>query len=444
MPDAGKTTIATLTAQKSRLRRAKLPRTFKHFFEIAKLLNIRYVWIDSLCIIQDSEVDWQREVACMGQIYSGAVCTIAAESAKDSQGGIWLESRTRKIGDGDSATYATISQEQNLRNYLSVIDQRLYKSPLHQRGWSLSERNLSPRVLHFTFSHIYWECRELKIDMPVLLSGIEAVASSPAGRQASSQEWQMTSLRPFDVPMETRTNSHSRALLSSLSINRLFFAWRNIIEEYSRRDFTRWSDRLPALSGIANEIQLHVNSEYMVGIWSDDLQGLLWAISDAVHVARKLENGTPSWSWASHECDPITYRHIHDAFANDTEEDVRPVARIMHTHIVPAGIDPKGTALYGSLQLMCRGRCVTSTQHFHSMRSTFYREDATSWPLFEYSEQNSVTVIRILESETKGSWGLVLKSSEKQGLDEFERVGVIGGIDNRWFDSGFDRLVTII
>ena len=444
MPEAGKTTVGTLVAHKSRLRRAKLPRTFKHFFEIAKLLNIRYVWIDSLCIIQDSEVDWQREVACMGQIYSGAVCTIAAESAKDSQGGIWLESRTRKIEQGNSTTYETISQEQNLRNYLSVIDQRLHKSPLHQRGWSLAERDLSPRVLHFTFSHIYWECRELKIDMPVFLAGIEEVASSPAGRQASSQEWQLTKLRPFDVPMETRTNAHSKAFLSSLSTTKLFLAWRTMIEEYSSRAFTRWSDRLPALSGVANEIQLHVNSEYMVGIWSDDPQGLLWAISDTVYVAHKLESGAPSWSWASHESDPITYQHIHDAFANEVEQDAPPVARIVHTHIVPAGLDPKGRTLYGSLQLMCRVRWVTSRQHFHAMRCTFYREDATNWPLLEFSEQNSVMVIRILELETKGSWGLVLKPSKKHGLDEFERVGVIGGIDNRWFDSGFDRMVTIV
>ncbi|KAG9245362.1 heterokaryon incompatibility protein-domain-containing protein [Calycina marina] len=444
MTDAGITTIATFGEKKTRLKRSKLPRTFKHFFEIAKLMKIRYVWIDSLCIVQDSDKDRQRELACVGQIYSGAVCTIAAESAKDAQGGIWLESRIRKVEVEGTTTLETISQEQNIRTYLSVIDQRLHKSPLQQRAWSLPERMLSPRVLHFTFSHIYWECREIKLDNPVLLADVEEVVASPAGRQAASSEWHhMTKLRPFDVPVDIRMDPYSTGFLSSLSTSNLFYVWRMLIEDYTTKYLTQWSDRLPALSGLAAETQMHVNSEYICGIWSDDPKGLLWAVDDSVHTSEKVEIGAPSWSWASHERDPITYRHIHEALATEDVETI-PLARIMHTHIVPAGLDPKGRASYGSVHIMCRARRITCVEHLHSMRCTFYREDATIRPQFKYSEHNSVMIIRVLASERNGSWGLVLQPSTKYGQVDFVRIGVIGGVENRWFDDGYDRTVSIV
>ncbi|KAH8601534.1 heterokaryon incompatibility protein-domain-containing protein [Bisporella sp. PMI_857] len=428
MPEAGKTTLSTISAHKQRLRRAKLPRTFKHFFEIAKRLNVRFVWVDSLCIIQDSEDDWQRETARMGQIYSGAICTIAAESAKDCQGGIWLESKTRKTETKNKVIYETITQEENLRNYISVCDQRFHRSPLQRRGWTLQEQNLSRRVLHFTFSHIYWECREQKEDIPA------------------------HKLRPFDVPMENRVSSHNRAsshtkmYVPELSLlSDPFRTWRNIVEEFTSRQLSRSSDRLPALSGLASELQLHMNSEYMVGIWLGDLKGLLWTIGgESIICAARTDDSAPTWSWASYDRYPITYRHISNMFPVAEDENISSAARMLHPHIIPAGLDPKGRVTYGSIQLKCRVRWVTSSEHIYTSRFTFYREDDHTRYLENCSEENPIMIIRILESRTAGSWGLILKQSIKQGVEEYERVGVIGGIDHRWFDSWFDKMVTLV
>lgn len=74
MPEPAKTNWKTLEEHKSRIRTSKLPRTFRHFFEIAKVLNVRYVWIDSLCIIQDSEEDFLRETAAMGFVPPISYC----------------------------------------------------------------------------------------------------------------------------------------------------------------------------------------------------------------------------------------------------------------------------------------------------------------------------------------------------------------------------------
>jgi len=217
MPDAAKTTRATLAENKVRLKRGKLPRTFRHFFEIARCLNVRYIWIDSLCIIQDSTEDWLREVAAMGRIYAGAVCTIAAESAKDCSGGIWLEPRLRTVNDSHSPTYEDMTQEDNIRNYLSVCDQRFHKSPLQNRGWSLQEREVSHRILHFTFAHIFWECREAKIHSPILLGESDTFVGSQAGIRESAAEWKNTRLRALDIPLEFRADPHSASSQRAIS-----------------------------------------------------------------------------------------------------------------------------------------------------------------------------------------------------------------------------------
>jgi len=39
----------------------ELPTTFKHAIYVARQLSVQYLWIDRLCIIQDSQVDWERE-----------------------------------------------------------------------------------------------------------------------------------------------------------------------------------------------------------------------------------------------------------------------------------------------------------------------------------------------------------------------------------------------
>jgi hypothetical protein len=456
MPEEGKTYRSTLAENKSRLRRSKLPRTFKHFFAMAKIIGVQYVWIDSLCIIQDDDLDWQQESASMGQIYSNAVCTIAAESAKDCKGGIWLESGFRMV-NGNSRQ--DITQQQNLENYISKCDQRFHKSALQKRGRSLIERELSPRILHFTFAHVFWECRELKRDAPVLLGGCDSVIGSLAGREASSYEWKNTSPRAFDMPLEARTPQHllpvreqnSRALEAFNSrpspneetFAHLSFVWRDIIEEYSMREFSMLKDRLPALSGLAAEFQQSLNCVYMAGIWQDDLHGLLWAMDYNVpFVFDTLDEG-PSWSWASVP-GPITYAWLHQALEYAGEDLSFPAARVARSQITSIGNNPKGRCSSGLIEVMGRGRLITSKEEVLETRHAFFREDRIRSSHMEYTESNPILLLRILGSKGRGSFALVLKPSKEGWEGEFKRVGVMGGIDDAWFDAGFDITVKIV
>src|SRR5438034_1924444 len=68
-----------------------LPKTFQDAVLLTRALGVRYLWIDSLCIIQDDEKDWKRENPKMGEVYQYATITIAAAHARDSSEGCFYE-----------------------------------------------------------------------------------------------------------------------------------------------------------------------------------------------------------------------------------------------------------------------------------------------------------------------------------------------------------------
>lgn len=68
---------------------AELPQTFQDAIKIARSLDLQYLWIDSLCIIQDSKSDWAKHVDIMADIYEYAYITLAAGASEDDDGGFF-------------------------------------------------------------------------------------------------------------------------------------------------------------------------------------------------------------------------------------------------------------------------------------------------------------------------------------------------------------------
>ncbi|PVH84958.1 HET-domain-containing protein, partial [Cadophora sp. DSE1049] len=142
-----------------------LPLTFRDAVKITRQLGFRYLWIDSLCIIQDSSEDWQAESTAMGRIYKEASFTIAAEAATDSKAGIF-ESSKKYRSDFDTIEVPYFRMDGTTTGNMSV--QRLLDSPaeargpLSQRAWTLQEDLLSPRTLRFAAQQTWWRCREMQ------------------------------------------------------------------------------------------------------------------------------------------------------------------------------------------------------------------------------------------------------------------------------------------
>jgi hypothetical protein len=87
MPEHTKTTSRNIRARMRGFPASILPKTIMDAIEVTRNLRLRYIWIDTLCILQDSKIDWETESATMNQVYSHAYCTLAASSATDTEAG---------------------------------------------------------------------------------------------------------------------------------------------------------------------------------------------------------------------------------------------------------------------------------------------------------------------------------------------------------------------
>jgi hypothetical protein len=129
----------------------QLPTTFQDALLITMKLGYEYIWIDSLCIIQDSKEDWSREAAVMGDIYWNSTCTIAAVAARDSHEGCFQERNALSF-----LPCQLVPESEGVAG-IYVQSGRNHREPLHSRAWVLQERCLSTRTLSFGSNQISWD-----------------------------------------------------------------------------------------------------------------------------------------------------------------------------------------------------------------------------------------------------------------------------------------------
>jgi hypothetical protein len=267
-----------------------LPRSFKDAIFIAKRFGFGFLWIDSLCIMQDSKEDWFREASLMSDVYTNSSLTIAATSASDGSGGCFF------MREPDSISPSRIElmvkpgrwswEEKGGLQSLYLIDSepsmmsQLSDAPLNRRAWAFQERILSPRVLHFSRNQLFWECRKL-----------EACESYPRG--LSRNIWRDGPHVKSIFGMEGLVMDDTYALPLG------HWAW--IVETFTRGALTVLSDKLVALAGIATEVQRLLKDDYLAGLWRRSLlDEMLWVVKDDDSFRPSIYRA-PSWSWASVE-----------------------------------------------------------------------------------------------------------------------------------------------
>jgi Heterokaryon incompatibility protein (HET) len=266
---------------------SSLPKTFQDAILVTTrfrdLFGIRYLWIDSLCIFQDSVADWRHESAIMGEIYQNAFCTLAATAAEDGDGGLFFDR------DPQRKSYCAIpvAPKRNEMSYFYCVDhedwaKNVSKSPLYRRSWVLQERLLSRRIIHFTADQLYWEC-----------SGLEASEEFPNGFPDGFGQ-SFKNLLPFTgLPKIEEFGPLTRGS---------YGLWDQIVKVYSAGKLTKETDRLVALSGIAHKLQKLVipNDTYLAGLWKHDLPfELLWDVEEPRTPHSCEDYVAPTWSWAS-------------------------------------------------------------------------------------------------------------------------------------------------
>ncbi|EOO00571.1 putative heterokaryon incompatibility protein [Phaeoacremonium minimum UCRPA7] len=156
-----KTTKATLEQHHTYIEPSRLPKTIRDATQITRALGIEYLWVDSLCIVQDDQEDWAAESKRMAALYQSAVVTLVATAAKDAnQGCLFPRNVTRDSVDVQlSVDMARDTSKVTFTNHTGSIADDFLESPWNKRAWCLQEYVLSPRMLHFFENRIVWQCR---------------------------------------------------------------------------------------------------------------------------------------------------------------------------------------------------------------------------------------------------------------------------------------------
>ncbi|KAM5512221.1 Heterokaryon incompatibility [Fusarium oxysporum f. sp. vasinfectum] len=274
-----------------------IPPTFQDAIRLANALEVEYIWIDSLCIIQDSKDDWQTEATHMASVYSLAYVTISATAAQDSAAGLREQHSMLKH------PCEIIPSWTGFENQIPPVPVRIVNrsafcdavlaQPLFRRGWVFQEWILSPRTIHVARDQLWWT----------------SASDMTSGGFAANE-----TCEGFDFDVH-REYIHTMApgtiySMESQSEESLQLVWHTLLQEYMSRSLTFESDRLVAFAGIASFYQSHAKikaNSYLAGIWRHVLlQDLLWTISEGRKVSPPQNYRAPSWSWASVEPAPDT------------------------------------------------------------------------------------------------------------------------------------------
>ncbi|KAK8005595.1 hypothetical protein PG990_011632 [Apiospora arundinis] len=315
-------------ALKNGLRYSDLPLSFQHAVTVTRALRLKYLWIDALCIIQDSKDDWETESGKMAAIYQDAYIVLGADMSPNSLGGFLNVEEGGYNGAGwpiatfkndKSVIYARSEDEVNNDG---IGFHLLGAEPLSKRAWTLQEQILASKMVHFASREMFWECKS-----------------------TLSCECMQTDR---DGPIEN--SPPSLRSLMNCTFPAKFKMWYTLVNEVTSRGITKPEDILPCLSGIAQHFQNSGAGLYLAGLWHDDLPlGLLWSRYNNPGTSRAVPYRGPSWSWTS--IDQIEYPYSSGEFESDDNGLKKVYARIIEAKCFPNGKDPLGTVSSGYLKV---------------------------------------------------------------------------------------------
>jgi len=373
-----------------------LPKTFFDAIRITRRLGVRYIWIDCLCILQDDAADWEREAAAMTHVYRNAYLTIAASASSGSHSGCFphrktdsyvppgtrslgYETRREASGPQSCTVEYELGSQPGQRNRIHMFEEwmpgskshepqktgigffgesfdPLSDEPLSERGWTLQERLLSPRTIHYATDQMYFEC--------------ESQLESEDGFKFPHTPWSLqfcvaTQRIPFEdhglrgggvsfVPGKYGLDRGG---------GRWNGGWISLVENYSTRSLTVSNDKLSAIAGVARVIAEETGDRYFAGVWSRHLiEDLYWRVyaqeelftpnAEGVNnqpakgrligkATRPAQYRGPTWSWASLDGPvkfiPLSYSDL--------------VARPRSCVVTPAGSDRFGRVSSARLEI---------------------------------------------------------------------------------------------
>jgi hypothetical protein len=325
----------------------ELSSVYKEAIRVTCALGYQYLWIDSLCIIQDSKCDWEHEARLMATVYGNATCNLAflfpsmshsitcrsdprdwnpciIQAATSSQPGAYIQHHTSRL----RAAYQSTETPDWLiqRNW-----------PLFTRAWTFQEYLLSPRTLLLGHRNLMWQCNAGFYDE---LLGPIAAAPRELNNTTPKRGRDMGKSRYF--PANLSPGFGTDVVMSAPSSLSFMIDWQALLGEYRNRNLTKAKDRVVAFAGIACAFQNMGSLTYLAGAWAEFFplcalwyvarksQATVWFEGPAIRpgetvtypiaIHEKVVQKAPSWSQFSV---PIYTHHQTFFVFNDDEVFVR-------------------------------------------------------------------------------------------------------------------------
>ena len=294
-----------------------LPVTFQDVIAVARKLGISYLWVDSLCIIQDDVEDFRHEASEMASVYGQAWLVITASKSKSLRDGLFSKpsppicsvpfgsSATEEAGNALFARKVPV----HLPSRLSHQNKEGPSFPTLERAWIFQERMLATRVLHFGPDELAWECLQETVCECAPDQEREPVETMDYKSRVGNYYF------PYDLSWRPKLY-HNIGYWQEVDEKDLCRFWFSLVEKYSQLKLTYPEDCLLAFSGIATEFSKAARSRYVAGLWEKTLiQDLCWetpkdddesSVTPTSHQPRtkgqlysEFRSDMPSWSWAS-------------------------------------------------------------------------------------------------------------------------------------------------
>lgn len=351
-------TVGTLIDKQKGFNVSSLPATLKDAVKVTRGLGIKFIWIDSLCIIQDSSDDKQKELPRMADYYRNSYLTITASTGAAVNSFLKSDGLCTKhpspgipkdvvpMGLLISPIFEVVEQKDGGTNRVGTRFTRdmicytlvrkevpyfLSMERISTRGWTFQERVLSPRNLIFG-GRLVWQCHTTQ--------------ESAGGVPYWDDDAPTVDVRALGRSLFNSYHKIGSTHIGGPSIYKeQYDLWYRAVEEYSRRDLSVAKDKLPAISALAQVFQELIEDEYLAGIWRGDLlRGLMWCTYPTLNLTKPDSWRAPSWSWACHD-NEVSYKKMPPTYA-------LPVARIIDSTATPlSNLLPLGEVSYGRLEI---------------------------------------------------------------------------------------------
>ncbi|CAI4215834.1 unnamed protein product [Parascedosporium putredinis] len=257
---------------------------------ITRALGYSYIWIDSLCIIQDSAEDWKREALKMAAVYGRTSCNFSSSTGATLPTKFCPQTSTSDASTSPEASPFLIVRTTSRSAQWTTNTQGI-SWPLLTRAWVFQERLMCPRNIYYGAGFLLWECGEMVED--------EFLGSVARGTEIGGKRV----LYPIFSGTEDLAGDSQRK-------DTFNYQWFSLVGEYRMRNLTYETDRSIAFAGIARAIQTHTGYTYLAGMWKEfAVYGMLWHVSvswfkmeerrDFCARRETTAKSAPSWSWFS-------------------------------------------------------------------------------------------------------------------------------------------------